>query len=66
VPIFICNDAISALAAGTEGRMNGIVLVAGTGSVALGCLDQHCVRVGGWGPRFGEQVSSGLSSIQGV
>lgn len=51
-PIHLCNDAVAALAAGTSGSPTGIVLVAGTGMIALGACDGRTVRAGGWGPLF--------------
>lgn len=48
-PCIICSDAKIALAAGT-GRTEGIILIAGTGSVAYGINDrQEVIRAGGWG-----------------
>ncbi len=48
-PCIICSDAKIALAAGV-GRAEGIMLIAGTGSVAYGINDrQEVIRAGGWG-----------------
>eukprot|EP00898_Chlorokybus_atmophyticus_P004099 jgi/Chlat1/4690/Chrsp3S05622 len=59
-PLFsIHNDALAALAAGTEGRLpNACVLIAGTGTVALGVgKDGSRARASGWGPGFGDAGS---------
>ncbi|MFD0715316.1 N-acetylglucosamine kinase [Paenibacillus sp. GCM10027626] len=54
----IHNDAINALAAGTWGR-GGIVLIAGTGSIAYGFdpATGTSIRVGGWGYLLGDEGS---------
>ncbi|CAN7590837.1 N-acetylglucosamine kinase [Paenibacillus sp. LjRoot56] len=56
--ITINNDAVTALAAGTWGGA-GIVLIAGTGSIAYGYSPSTgaSVRVGGWGHIFGDEGS---------
>ncbi|WP_248925768.1 N-acetylglucosamine kinase [Paenibacillus hamazuiensis] len=58
VPVTLQNDAVTALAAGTWGEA-GIVLIAGTGSIACGYLPetQRYVRVGGWGYLLGDEGS---------
>jgi N-acetylglucosamine kinase-like BadF-type ATPase len=51
------NDARIALA-GATGIKPGIILIAGTGSIALGIDDAGSqVRVGGWGPLLGDEGS---------
>lgn len=51
------NDAVTALAAGT-GRREGIVLIAGTGSIAFGSDKRgEQARVGGWGYLIGDEGS---------
>ncbi|MDZ5710997.1 BadF/BadG/BcrA/BcrD ATPase family protein [Jeotgalibacillus haloalkalitolerans] len=56
--INIANDAIAALYAGTAGAP-GIVLIAGTGSIAYGLSKDQSnpVRVGGWGYLLGDEGS---------
>ncbi|MBU2699101.1 N-acetylglucosamine kinase-like BadF-type ATPase [Sporomusaceae bacterium BoRhaA] len=45
----LCNDAEIALAAGV-GKLEGIVAISGTGSIAYGVNAQgECFRAGGWG-----------------
>lgn len=56
--IRVSNDAVTALAAGTDGNLVGIALIAGTGTIALGMSgnDQSC-RAQGWGPVLGDEGS---------
>ncbi|KIL43451.1 hypothetical protein KP77_31570 [Jeotgalibacillus alimentarius] len=56
--ISIANDAIAALYAGTAGAP-GIVLIAGTGSIAYGLSkdENNPVRIGGWGYLLGDEGS---------
>jgi N-acetylglucosamine kinase-like BadF-type ATPase len=51
------NDAMLTLKA-SVGKNNGVVIVAGTGSIACGiAADGREVRVGGWGYRIGDEGS---------
>ncbi|WP_067930064.1 BadF/BadG/BcrA/BcrD ATPase family protein [Alicyclobacillus kakegawensis] len=53
----VVNDGLAALAAGTEGQP-GTVLIAGTGSIALGeTADGTVVRAGGFGSLIGDEGS---------
>ena len=56
LPMAIHHDMVIALAAGSSTR-NGIVVIAGTGSSVYGERDAASVRVGGWGPAFGDEGS---------
>merc|ERR1712137_224139 len=57
--ITVQSDAIIGLAAGTNGVQHGIVLISGTGMIALGMKpNQEPVQAGGWGPLFGD-IGSG-------
>ena len=68
--IKIKNDAEAALAAGTWGEP-GVVLIAGTGSIAYSIdpLKNQTIRVGGWGNIIGDEGSGfyigkeGLNSV---
>lgn len=53
----IVNDALIALVAGA-GAQPGVVLIAGTGSIAYG-VSRHgmAARAGGWGPTLGDEGS---------
>lgn len=51
------NDAMNALWSGTDGRP-GLVVIAGTGSIAFGILENgKYFRMGGWGYLFGDEGS---------
>lgn len=53
----VSNDAVTALASGTGGRLEGISLIAGTGTIALGMHAGLSVRAQGWGPVLGDEGS---------
>ena len=46
----ICNDAVIALASGTKGKLFGVVVISGTGTISVG-FDEHgnTKRAAGWG-----------------
>ncbi|MDD4263698.1 MAG: BadF/BadG/BcrA/BcrD ATPase family protein, partial [Firmicutes bacterium] len=50
------TDAVAALMAATEGK-DGIIVAAGTGSIAYGIRGGKQVRVGGWGYLLGDEGS---------
>ncbi|HSM76669.1 MAG TPA: BadF/BadG/BcrA/BcrD ATPase family protein [Bryobacteraceae bacterium] len=52
--ISVTNDAWIALAGATAGEP-GIVVIAGTGSIALGRRGERTARAGGWGYIFGDE-----------
>jgi N-acetylglucosamine kinase-like BadF-type ATPase len=54
----VSNDAITALIGATEGQP-GIIVIAGTGSIAFGINAQgQTARAGGWGYVFGDEGSA--------
>jgi N-acetylglucosamine kinase-like BadF-type ATPase len=54
----IVDSDIQAASAGALGGGAGIVLIAGTGSIAMGRMpDGTTFRYGGWGARFGDEGS---------
>lgn len=65
----VVSDALIALAAGAPEAL-GIVLVAGTGSVAYGRDGERSARSGGWGYLLGDEASAywlGLAAVrQGI
>jgi N-acetylglucosamine kinase-like BadF-type ATPase len=65
----VTSDAMIALAAGAPDAV-GIVLVAGTGSVAFGRDGERTARAGGWGYLLGDEASAywlGLAAVrQGI
>ena len=52
----VTNDAVAALAAGAR-TLNGVVVIAGTGSIAFGIRDGQRARAGGWGSILGDEGS---------
>lgn len=64
--ITVVNDALAALAAGTRGG-SGVVLIAGTGTIAVG-EDRHgrVARAGGLGYLFGDEGSGFDIGRQGL
>uniref|UniRef100_A0A0D6R0J5 N-acetyl-D-glucosamine kinase n=1 Tax=Araucaria cunninghamii TaxID=56994 RepID=A0A0D6R0J5_ARACU len=64
VQLFVHNDAVAALASGTEGKLHGCVLIAGTGSIAYGFTqDGREARAAGAGPVLGDWGSGyGIAS----
>ena len=50
--IFIFNDAFAALASGTKGDLNGVVIISGTGSICYGIWNGKKARSSGFGPLF--------------
>lgn len=58
IPLFICNDALIALASGTKGDPYGVVVISGTGMIVYGINRAgQTQRAGGWGPIFGDKGS---------
>lgn len=75
-PFLVSSDARIALAAGLGIRGEGIVLIAGTGSIAYGLTGRgEIVRAGGWGHLVGDEgsgydigrraIARGLRSLEG-
>ncbi|GBG55399.1 N-acetylmuramic acid/N-acetylglucosamine kinase [Sporomusaceae bacterium FL31] len=55
--VYLCNDAMLTLK-GSVGQNNGVLLAAGTGSIACGFTKEGLeTRVGGWGYRVGDEGS---------
>ncbi len=70
VPAIAQNDAVIALASGTRGRLFGIVLISGTGMIAMGFDEagKRC-RAGGWGALLGDGGSGyaiGAAALRAV
>jgi len=55
---FVYNDAVAVLAGATDGVLNGIALISGTGTICLG-IDKEGkqIRAQGWGPLLGDEGS---------
>lgn len=55
IPIAIHNDATAALSSGTGGKLHGIVVISGTGTISYGYNNEgQSARAGGWGPALGD------------
>jgi hypothetical protein len=55
-PIYVYNDAVGALAAGTGGKLHGIALISGTGTICVGVNErEEQIRASGWGPVLGDE-----------
>lgn len=66
IPVLLCNDA-EILMAGGLGELQGLCLIAGTGSIALGRLsDGRTMRSGGLGWRLGDEGSAWWIAQQAV
>ena len=57
-PFSLVNDVESAWAAGLAMR-DGIVIIAGTGSIAYGVCEDRSMRCGGWDYELGDEGSGG-------
>ena len=54
--VAVHNDGTAALSCGTHGVLEGVVVIAGTGTIALGYRHGGpCVRAAGWGTRFDDK-----------
>lgn len=53
-PIRVHNDGTVALACGTRGLLEGVVVICGTGTIALAYREGLSARAAGWGPRLGD------------
>ncbi len=65
VPFALDNDGIVAHAGALAGR-DGIVVVAGTGAIAIGIVNGQRVRVDGMGHWFGDEGSATWIALQGL
>jgi hypothetical protein len=58
---------VTALASGTQGKLHGIVLISGTGTIAMGYKDINTTaRAAGWGPLLGDIGSGYWISMQAL
>ena len=54
--VVVHNDGTAALSCGTKGKLEGVVVIAGTGTISLGYRHgSSCVRAAGWGARFDDE-----------
>jgi N-acetylglucosamine kinase-like BadF-type ATPase len=67
LPVDIVHDTRNALVAGTEGKLYGVVIIAGTGSSIVGYApDGRTARAGGWGHLLGDEGSGYDLARQGL
>lgn len=53
--VAVYNDAVAALASGTEGEIYGLVIISGTGMIVYGFdREGNSARAGGWGALIGD------------
>ena len=64
-PVAVASDAVTAHA-GALGGEAGVLLIAGTGAVALGVDDDGYRSVDGWGPELGDLGSGSWIGREGV
>jgi len=58
VPFKVGNDALIALASGTDGHFSGVVVISGTGTISYAfARDGRTCRAQGWGPILGDEGS---------
>ncbi|MBX6314484.1 MAG: N-acetylglucosamine kinase, partial [Isosphaeraceae bacterium] len=64
--LVLVNDGELVLAAGTPEGL-GVAIIAGTGSIAVGCAaDGRPARAGGWGHLFGDEGSAYAAALAGL
>ena len=67
VPIYIRSDAYITLFALTGGQNPGVLIISGTGSMAIGEDDGHTISVvGGWGRLSGDEGSGYYIGLEGI
>lgn len=65
--VSVRKDYVTGLAGATGGEMSGVLVIAGTGSVAYGCLpDGSEALAGGWGYLMGDEGSAYDVGIQAL
>ena len=63
--IRVMNDTAIVLKTVTD-RKEGIVVIAGTGSIVLGIKNKDKIRAGGWGYKLGDEGSAYWIGMQGI
>jgi N-acetylglucosamine kinase-like BadF-type ATPase len=63
--LLVVSDAAIALEAALEGA-NGIVMIVGTGTIAIGKRDDEFVRCGGWGIELSDEGSGAWIGREGL
>ncbi len=63
----VVHDSLIALVGGTDGGRTGVVIIAGTGSIAVGYLPSgRSARAGGWGHVLGDEGSGYYIALRGL
>lgn len=66
-PVEVVHDSTIALVGGTGGNRSGVVIIAGTGSIAVGYHPSgRMERAGGWGHLLGDEGSGYQIALQGL
>lgn len=67
VPVYVRSDAYMTLFALTGGKKAGVLIISGTGSMAIGENDAHEIAVvGGWGRLSGDEGSGYYIGREGI
>lgn len=67
IPIDIVHDSMIALVGGTGGERFGVVIISGTGSIAVGYHSSGMMqRAGGWGHLLGDEGSGHAIALRGL
>jgi N-acetylglucosamine kinase-like BadF-type ATPase len=67
IPVEVVHDSTIALVGGTGGNRAGVVIIAGTGSIAVGYHSSgQMARSGGWGHLLGDEGSGYQIALQGL
>lgn len=67
VPVYVRSDAYMTLFALTGGQKPGVLIISGTGSMAIGENDAHEISVtGGWGRLTGDEGSGYYIGLEGI
>lgn len=67
IPVEVVHDSTIALVGGTGGQRVGVVIIAGTGSIAVGYHSSGKIaRSGGWGHLLGDEGSGHYIALRGL
>ncbi len=67
VDVEVVHDSTIALVGGTDGKRVGVVIIAGTGSIAVGYHPSGCTaRASGWGHLLGDEGSGYYIALRGL
>ena len=67
IPVQVVHDSTIALVGGTAGKQFGVVIISGTGSIAVGYHPSgRMERAGGWGHLLGDEGSGHSIALRGL